>query len=647
VDTNDTSLSTLDAVDLVHSLLVIVGDDLVGTVHGLTVLTGLETPLDVLRWGLLQVVINVSESVLLDVGDTDVLVLVNVTRGWDKLTSQNVDQGGLSGTVWTDDGDTGTKRALEGNVLDLRSWGTWVLEGHVGDTNDGLGLGLDTLEETWLWELELNLRGTELVVGLGGWDTLDELGELTTVTLQLEALVVNNVLNNVVQKLGVVRDDDRSARRGDEVVLEPSDVLDIHVVGWLVEKKNVWLLEDGAAESQLHLPSTRKRGDWCIELLLDETEFKKLGVDLLLGSVNTDGLELLHGPSHDGLLSVVRVKIVLDVDSLDLALLRETLDLLVVDGAHKSGLTGTVWSEETVTLTTLKTKVSLIQKNLGTVGQVEGAVTEILTLLLIRLDGVSGGSKWGSVLAELLSNLVGILVTSEDSNVWKSVGGPAGGVRVLLVNKLSGNGSNVVKDWLELWVLGSWVLVAEKLLEVTKNSGNLTGLGRLWNLAIDDTTNTAEGVKTLLGLLTSLRVGDGLVVLGQSWHQAWQESSDNVRVLNKLAHVVDNDGRLSLNGSLTLGKTTLKKRNHNGQSWLVNVSDESGGTEKVDSLWDVLWLGDTLDQLWDETLDIPVGNQSAELLHSTVSGLLDLRLGVPHGLRNNRKKIWHTVGSLS
>ena len=49
---------------------------------------------------------------------------------------------------------------------DLRLGGTGVLEGHVADTDDGLGLGLDTLKETGLGELELHLGGTELVVGL-------------------------------------------------------------------------------------------------------------------------------------------------------------------------------------------------------------------------------------------------------------------------------------------------------------------------------------------------------------------------------------------------------------------------------------------------------------------------------------------------
>ena len=101
----------LDLVDLVHGLLVLLGDDLVGTVHGLTILTSLESPLDVLGRSLVEVVIDVSESVLLDVGNTDVLVLVDITRGGDKLTSQDVDESRLASTVGTNDGNTRTKGA--------------------------------------------------------------------------------------------------------------------------------------------------------------------------------------------------------------------------------------------------------------------------------------------------------------------------------------------------------------------------------------------------------------------------------------------------------------------------------------------------------------------------------------------------------
>jgi len=146
------------------------------------------------------VVINVGESVLLDVGDTDVLVLVDLTTSGDELTAKNVDQGRLSSTVGANDGNTRAQRALKADFLDLGLGSTGVLERHLGSTQDGLGLGLDTLKETGLGEAELHLRGTKLIVGLGRRNTLDELLQVTTVTLKLEALVVNDVLADVVKE---------------------------------------------------------------------------------------------------------------------------------------------------------------------------------------------------------------------------------------------------------------------------------------------------------------------------------------------------------------------------------------------------------------------------------------------------------------
>ena len=150
-------------------------------------------------------VIDMGESVLLDVGNTDVLVLVDLTSSGDKLTSENVDQGGLAGTVGTNDGNTGTERALEGDVGDLRLGGTGVLEGHLGGTENGLGLGLDTLEETGLGEGELNLGCAKLEVGLGLGVLLDELGQVALVGLELKVtLVVDDVLADAVEEARVV-----------------------------------------------------------------------------------------------------------------------------------------------------------------------------------------------------------------------------------------------------------------------------------------------------------------------------------------------------------------------------------------------------------------------------------------------------------
>jgi len=644
VDTDNTTVGTLNLVDLVHGLLILVGDDLVGTVHGLTVLTSLETPLDVLRRSRVEVVIDVSESVLLNVGNTDVLVVVDFTLGRDQLTSEDVDEGRLSGTVGTNDGNTGAERALEGALLNLGLGGTGVLEGDVANTDDGLSLGLDTLKETGLRELELHLGGTELVVGLGGRNALDELAKLATVSLQLEALVVDNVLDDVVEELGVVRDDDGCAGGGGEVVLEPSNVLDVQVVGGLVEEKNIGLLEDGTGKSQLHLPTTGKTTNGAVELLLEETELDEGLANLLVGGLDTDGGKLLHGPANDGLLSVVGVEIVLDVDGLDLILLGETLNLLVVDGTHEGGLSGTVGTEKTVTLTTLQAKVSLVEQNLGTVGQVEGAVAEILTLLLIGLDITAGSGGGGGTLAESLGDVLGLVVTNNDGKERNGVLGPGHGLVVLLVNELATDGTNVVDNGLEL--VSDTLLLRKDGLEVGGNGGHVTVLGDLGDLAVLDVTNTDESVKSLLGLLTSLGVGKVVVVAVEGGHQLGQESGDNLGVLDKLAHVVDNDGSLSLDGGLTLVKTTLEKGNHNGEGGLVDIGDESGGTEQVNGLGDVLGLSDTLDELGNETLDILVDDQRADLLHDGVGSLLDLVLGVPHGLGDDGDQLRNTESGL-
>lgn len=649
VDANDTTEGTLDLVDLVHGLLILLGNDLVGTVHGLTILTSLETPLNVLGRSRVQVVINVGEGVLLDVGNTDVLVLVDVTGGGDKLTSQDVDKGGLSGTVGANDGNTGAKGDLESDVLDLGLGGALVLEGHVVDTDDGLGLGLDTLKETGLGELELHLGGTELVVGASGGDLLDEVGESTTVTLELEALVVDNVLDNVVKEAGVVGHHDGSAGGGLEVVLEPLNVLDVQVVGGLVEQENIGGLKDGTAQSELHLPTTREGANGAIELGLLEAELvDKLVTDLSLNGVETDLLQLLDGPARDSQLGIGGVKVVLDVDGLDLILLGEALELLVVDSAHEGGLAGTVGAEKTVTLTTLQTKVGLVEQNLGTVGEGEGTVAKVNTILLIGGNLISGSSLGGGLLAEALGNVLGLGLTGNSDDVGGAVLDPGSVVGVLLVNELTGDGTDVVDDRLGLLddVLGD-LLLGKDLLEDGGDGGDVTSSGDLGDLAIDDVTDTGQGFESLLGLLTGLGVGEGLVVLVQGGQHLGQEGSDDVGVLHELTHVVDNDGGLTLDGSLTLDETTVKKGNHDGEGRASHVSNESGGTEQVNGLGDVLGLGDTLDELGNETLNILVDNETADLLHGGVGGLLDLGLGVPHSLGDDGNEGRHLEGELS
>ena len=125
---------------------------------------------------------------------------------------QNVDKRTLSCAIGSNDSDSGAKRALERNILDLRLRCAWILERHTVDADDCFGLRLHAFKEARLWELELHFGSAKLVVRFRRWHSLDEFIEVTTVTLKLEALEVEHVLNNLVEELLVVRNDDRCAR---------------------------------------------------------------------------------------------------------------------------------------------------------------------------------------------------------------------------------------------------------------------------------------------------------------------------------------------------------------------------------------------------------------------------------------------------
>ncbi|OAR01280.1 hypothetical protein LLEC1_01199 [Akanthomyces lecanii] len=645
VDANDATLSTLDSENLVHGLLIILGDDLVSAVHGLTIFTSLETPLDVLGGSLVKMVIDMGESVLLDVGNTDVLVLVDLTLGGDEFTSKNVDQGGLASTVGTNNGNTGAERALEGNVGNLGLGCTGVLEGHLGGTENGLGLGLDTFEETGLREAEFNLGGTKLVVRLGGGNALDELHQVTSVALKLEALVVDNVLADIVKEARVVGDDDGSARRVDEVLLEPLDVLHIQMVGRLVKQENIRRLEDGTAQGELHLPTTGKGRDLALDHLLSEAELVEASLDVGLASLDTSLRELLHGPVNGSHLSILRVEVVLDEDGLDFALLGETLNLLVVDGTHEGGLAGTVGAAKTVALTSLETEVSLVKQDLGTVSKGEGAVAQIFTLLLIGLGLGLGSSSREGLLADGVNEGLGVVDASNDSDVGLEVINPDAELRLLLVDELASDGGNVLGNRAHLREVVA-VLGGEDILDLGQDDVEGTVLLGLGDDAILDVADAGKGVEGLLGLLTGLGVSQVVVVLLEAGHHLGQERSDDVGVVDELAHVVDNDGRFTLDGGLTLSETTIQKGNHEGKSRLLDLGDEGSGTEQVNSLRDVLGLSDTFDKLGDEALDISVNNELAELLHGLVGALLNLLLGVPHGLRDDRNELRDAVSEL-
>jgi hypothetical protein len=125
------------------------------------------------------------ESVLGNVGNTQVRMLPDLANLRLKFTSQQLDQGGLTGTIGTDNSDTRGKRTLHGDISKLLFIGTRVLEVNVLHLQDGTFLGLDTFKESRFGEVEDSLSGTQGVIGSGTRNLLDEFGKVTLITLQL------------------------------------------------------------------------------------------------------------------------------------------------------------------------------------------------------------------------------------------------------------------------------------------------------------------------------------------------------------------------------------------------------------------------------------------------------------------------------
>ena len=122
-------------------------------------------------------------------------------------------------------------------------------------------------------------------------------------------------------------DDGGASGQAGEVTLQPSDINDIEMVGWLIEQEDIGLEQHGTGESQLHLPATRETSNAISLALIVEADRGEGRDNFSLVSEHT---LVTQDEVKDGGLSLGAVDVVLNVEGSDHIRGWETLDLTVV-----------------------------------------------------------------------------------------------------------------------------------------------------------------------------------------------------------------------------------------------------------------------------------------------------------------------------
>ncbi|RUP48431.1 hypothetical protein BC936DRAFT_144571 [Jimgerdemannia flammicorona] len=396
------------------------------------------------------------------------------------------------------------------------------------------------------------------------------------------------------------------------------------MVSGLVKQENVGVLEDGAGERELHLPTTRQGADGRLEHGIGEPDTLERLDDLV--TVLAGELWVVDNEVDDGSLGVRAVDVMLDVDGAELFLGRETFDLLVGNSAHEGGLAGTVGTAETVATTTLEVEGSAAEQNLGTVGERELALAEILAFLVVLLLG-----RLGPLGEERSGDGLSLGLSQEGDKVGRDGGGPRRGFEVFVLDQLEAEGGDVGDGGSEEGI--NLAVGFEDGLEgfgdVLLGELGLDG-GLLDVTVLVGAANPEEGSVGLGDNGAALRVGDLVLELFEPRKEFGKERSGNGGALDKLGHVIDNDSSETADGVLALVQTTGEDGNHDDHSGSLDGLNECGGTELADAGRDLLRVGDAADESWDELLNVLVRDEATDCGHGSLGRDTNFILGVPH-----------------
>eukprot|EP00732_Lithocolla_globosa_P000416 Lithocolla_globosa_v1_NODE_125_length_6057_cov_666.534322.p2 type:complete len:681 gc:universal NODE_125_length_6057_cov_666.534322:5564-3522(-) len=557
--------------------------------EGFLVLTKLVTPSNVLVGSLLQVLLNVMESVLGNVGNTKTVVRPDGTLLRDQFTGQDLDHGRLTSTVHTDDTNTRGQRDTDGDIHDGGLVIGRVSEGNVVHLHDSLTLGVNTLQETRFGEFERVLGRLELEERLGSGVQSNEGLEVTLVCLELQVLNLQDVGAAVVQQAGVVGNHDAGGLgQRVEVVLDPSNVEGIQVVSGFIQQQNVSLLQHGTRQSELHSPTTREGSDGITAVLLVETNSLHDSGNFFTGNVGGRDTRILENVLEARQVRHFSLNISFNEDGTEFV--REALQLTNGHGAHQTRFTGIVSTQKTITMTTLETERGVVQKNLGTVGQSKLEVTESFTIIIAFIvnnlgeflalfqqtgrGGLGLGFKIGTALQ------VGLEERHHGFFPHRQ--------KTFIADNLVLNQSNAqVTEVSDQQRLRSVRVVL--LLKVTHDSilhtvqrqieGNNLGLHVLQ--VVTDTFHHTTGFGVRGGFGGSFQKGQ----------QVSQKGGGFNGFLNELGQVLNDNGSLTFHGNRLVTEGTSQKRFDNAKSTSINFLNKSGRGQLVDSVGNFLQDG--------------------------------------------------------
>mmetsp|Transcript_18291 Transcript_18291/g.55000 ORF Transcript_18291/g.55000 Transcript_18291/m.55000 type:complete len:572 (+) Transcript_18291:826-2541(+) len=383
----DLALLAVDNVNGVQVLLVFIVDLAVDLGQSLPILADGIPPLDVLVGGLLEVLLHVVEGVLGHVGDSQVGMLPHHTVLGLRLACEQLDDGGLACAVGANAGNAGVEAALQRHVAHHVLVHARVPEADLVHLENGAVLGLDALQEPGLGEDKLDGALLQVVVRPRLRLLLHERRQVAPVALQLAVLVVDDVSAHSVQEATVVGHNHAGhVGQAVQVALQPGHVVDVQVVGGLVQQQNVCLHQHSAGKSELHLPAARQGGDGRLLHLSGEAHAGEHPLHLcaVRGAGGLEDGVQENVLDHCG-VRLAGIDVVLHKHGAQLGLGGEAVQLLVGDGAHQRRLAGAVGAAQTIAAPALEPEAGVGQQNLATVGQRELAVAQVLALVVLQL----------------------------------------------------------------------------------------------------------------------------------------------------------------------------------------------------------------------------------------------------------------------